>query len=404
MRKTTRRRPPGAGALYQNARGLWIGAFNAGHTPDGKRQRITVSSKNRSEARRKLETAMAAYKTGQLQPGRSPTLREFATEWLEQREKQVTPNTRSIEKAALEQNAIPLLGHKRLNTLRPSDLRTLGEHVIEAGGSPSTAARYQSVFLRMLREAEQEGLTVQRAILAAKKTQIRVKDERTAIPVSDTLKLIHAAQAQPQGVRWLLALMQGIRQGEALGLTWDAIDLEACSITIDWQLQSLPYKDEDDPDAGFTVPLQYEAHQLLRAYHLVRPKTHTSRRVIPLTPWVQTALAAYREAWEENPWGLLFTTRGKPVSRHADARAWKALQTKADVCKTEDGDDKTYYVLHEARHTTATLLLAAGVEPEIIKAIMGHSDIVTQATYQHVNQDMARNALQRVEGLLEITP
>ncbi|EFN92316.1 hypothetical protein HMPREF9278_1797 [Mobiluncus mulieris FB024-16] len=92
------------------------------------------------------------------------------------------------------------------------------------------------------------------------------------------------------------------------------------------------------------------------------------------------------------------------MSRYADARAWKALQSQADVCKTEDGDNKEYYVLHEARHTTATLLLAAGVEPEIIKAIMGHSDVVTQAAYQHVNQDMARKALQQVEGLLEITP
>ena len=44
------------------------------------------------------------------------------------------------------------------------------------------------------------------------------------------------------------------------------------------------------------------------------------------------------------------------------------------------------------------------MEPEIIKAIMGHSDVVTQAAYQHVNQDMARKALQQVEGLLEITP
>ena len=44
-------------------------------------------------------------------------------------------------------------------------------------------------------------------------------------------------------------------------------------------------------------------------------------------------------------------------------------------------------MLHEARNTTATLLVEAGVDPKIIKAILGHSSIVTSRGYLHVNQD-----------------
>lgn len=392
------RRALGSGSLYQDKRGLWRGAFNAGYTKHGTRQRIVVSSRSYTEARQKLQAAMAAYTTGKLKPGRSPTIKTIAEAWIKTRAKRVRPATLAIENAAIDQYIIPLLGTKQLTKLTPSDVRQIGDQVLEDGRSGATAARYQSVFLRMLREAEADGLPVPRLIFTVEKTRVP-KGKREAISNTDALKLIEVASRAPAGVRWLLALMQGLRQGEALGLTWDAINLEEGTLQIEWQLQELRYKNPEDHTAGFRMPLQYEARQLAGGFHLVRPKSEAGRRVIPLTPWVAAALTRYKDAWEPNRWGLLFTHAGKPVSKHRDTAAWKALQDTAGVTKTGGG----HYVLHEARHTCATLLLAAGISPEIIKAIMGHSDIVTQANYQHVNQDMARQALRQVEGLLQIS-
>lgn len=392
------RRALGSGSLYQDKRGLWRGAFNAGYTKHGTRQRIVVSSRSYTEARQKLQAAMAAYTTGKLKPGRSPTIKTIAEAWIKTRAKRVRPATLAIENAAIDQYIIPLLGTKQLTKLTPSDVRQIGDQVLEDGRSGATAARYQSVFLRMLREAEADGHPVPRLVFTVEKTRIP-KNDREAISSADALKLIEVASRDPSGIRWLLALMQGLRQGEALGLTWDAIDLDTGTLQIEWQLQELRYKNPEDHTAGFRMPLQYEAHQLVGGFHLVRPKSEAGRRVIPLTPWVAAALTRYKDAWEPNRWGLLFTHAGKPVSKHRDTAAWKALQDTAGVTKTGGG----HYVLHEARHTCATLLLAAGISPEIIKAIMGHSDIVTQANYQHVNQDMARQALRQVEGLLQIS-
>lgn len=391
------RRALGSGSLYQDKRGLWRGAFNAGYTKHGTRQRIVVSSRSYTEARQKLQAAMAAYTTGKLKPGRSPTIKTIAEAWIKTRAKRVRPATLAIENAAIDQYIIPLLGTKQLTKLTPSDVRQIGDQVLEDGRSGATAARYQSVFLRMLREAEADGLPVPRPIFTVEKTRVP-KGKREAISNADALKLIEAASRAPAGVRWLLALMQGLRQGEALGLTWDAINLEEGTLQIEWQLQELRYKNPEDHAAGFRMPLQYEARQLAGGFHLVRPKSEAGRRVIPLTPWVAAALTRYKDAWEPNRWGLLFTHAGKPVSKHRDTAAWKVLQDTAGVTKTGGG----HYVLHEARHTCATLLLAAGISPEIIKAIMGHSDIVTQAGYQHVSKTMARDALQDAERFLGI--
>ena len=61
------------------------------------------------------------------------------------------------------------------------------------------------------------------------------------------------------------------------------------------------------------------------------------------------------------------------------------------------------YLLHEARHTTATLLLEAGVDTAIITAILGHSSIVTTRGYQHASQALARRALDDVAARLGLT-
>ena len=60
------------------------------------------------------------------------------------------------------------------------------------------------------------------------------------------------------------------------------------------------------------------------------------------------------------------------------------------------------YVLHEARHTTATLLLAAGVDEAVITAIMGHSDYATTQTYLHAPTELLSRALDRVAEQLQL--
>jgi site-specific recombinase XerD len=63
-----------------------------------------------------------------------------------------------------------------------------------------------------------------------------------------------------------------------------------------------------------------------------------------------------------------------------------------------------YYVPHEARHTTATLLLEAGVDHHVITAILGHSSIVTSRGYQHVRTQLASKALEQIAAQLQLAP
>jgi len=56
--------------------------------------------------------------------------------------------------------------------------------------------------------------------------------------------------------RWLLALDGGLRQGEALGLGRESVDLDAATASVDWQLQRIAYAHGCGPQAGKRWPVQ----------------------------------------------------------------------------------------------------------------------------------------------------
>ena len=84
-----------------------------------------------------------------------------------------------------------------------------------------------------------------------------------------------------------------------------------------------------------------------------------------------------------------------------DRAEWEALQDAAQVAHVADGTGRRYEI-HEARHTTATLLLAAGVDQHVVTSILGHSSIAVTRGYQHVNHEMKRDAMASIAQRLAI--
>jgi integrase len=399
-----KRRQYGTGSVYQRASdGRWIGAAVAGWTAKGTSRRITVScsaEEGAAECKRRLKKKVAEIAlNGAPAVGVSSraTVKSWAQTWMPTTKTRLRPKSWQTSRSAVNAWIIPTIGQRRLDELNPGDIRAVTNAARKAGRSSSTALRIQVVLTQMLRDAVIEGHQVPPRVLMLAKPAAAASD-RDAIATPDALVLLKVATGQESGSRWVAALLQGMRQGECLGLTWDAVDFESGLIDVSWQLQALPYI--SGRSGPFRVPDGYEYRKLDGALCLVRPKTEKGRRIIPMVPWMATALHTWRNLSPESPHGLVWPrAEGRPETSSADRAAWYALQVTAKV----QHPSGRRYQLHEARHTTATLLLEAGVDPEVIKAILGHSSIVTSRGYQHVSQTLTRNAMNELAERLQLS-
>ncbi len=117
------------------------------------------------------------------------------------------------------------------------------------------------------------------------------------------------AAERRNGTRWSVALALGLRQGEALGLRWRYVDLDAATLTVRWQLQRQNWR--HGCAAPHTCGARYHRASCPRGCTaharacpkrtggglvLAELKTARSRRTIALPAALVTALRAHRAA------------------------------------------------------------------------------------------------------------
>lgn len=379
----------------------WRGTKEAGWTAAGKRRRITVTGKTEAEARRRLRDKSAEIEraAGQVatQSAARMTVKNWSDAWLEIRLETVRPATYTSDRNAVRQFIVPTIGVKRLVELGPADVRAVNAKVRAKGLGQPSVLRVQRILVKMLRDSLEEGYSVPSAIFNIKAGE-KPESAREALEIEQAVAVIEQAAATlPHATRYLVSFIQGLRQGEALGLTWEALDFEARTITVDWQLQPLPYRDKADRSAGFRIPANYEVRHLAGRFHLVRPKSKAGRRVIPMMPEMADALLAYRETASENPHGLVWARpNGWPIDKAHDAQEFRDLQAAVGVHHPSGRP----FVGHEMRNTAAQILKELGVDEVTITAIMGHSSYLVSRGYMTSRMDEKRKAIEGAARML----
>lgn len=380
-------------------KGRWFGEYGVGFKKNGGRDRRTVSASTEAEAKRRLAAKLRELdRDGSSSSVGRTTVKTWAGEWLTIAEKSNRPNSQTVDIAGAKW-IVEAIGHRQLSQLEPRDVRAV-HAAIEATCKSSTAARYHGTLMRMLKAAALEGHRIPQNTFLVEMPTPDVND-RDAVPLDKALRMLKVATELPHASRWIAALLQGVRQGEALGLTWDEVTED--HFTLAWQLQPLPYKIKRDTTSGFRIPRGYEVRQLDGQMHLVRPKSKAGWRIVPMLPVMWQALEAWKEIAPKNDHGLVWpSSSGRPANEDDDRQEWYGIQGNAEV-----GHEKgsRYYKVHEARHTTGTLLRLLNVPDATRIAIMGWSSVASGKAYEHVDAAVMkemRDALQSVAGVLEL--
>jgi integrase len=374
------RRGNGEGSIYQDKSGRWRGFVDLGYM-NGKRKRKYVSGATKKAVAAKLVQVAQSRDAGQLPAiiERTPTLGEWMTFWLDNIARaRVRPSTMRAYQGYVRNRIVPALGHHRLDRLQPEHLEAFYRESAKTL-KPATVLQMHRVISRALKIAMRRGRVPRNVATLVDAPSVPHREVKP-YSADEARRILLAAQGQRKAARWSVAFALGLRQGEALGLHWDSVDLDSETLTVRQALQRIPGQ-------GLV---------------LVPPKSVAGRRTVVLPKPLAEALRAHRAAqnaerlaagrsWHET--GFVFTTPiGTPLDPRNDYLAWRQLLRDAGVRHAR---------LHDARHTAATLLLVQGVHPRVAMQILGHSQItLTLGTYSHVVPELQRDAANRMADAL----
>lgn len=306
-----------------------------------------------AEGRRRAEQGLATS---------DQTLQAFLTHWLHEVAKpSVRPSSylRYVEVVRLQ--ILPALGHLKLSQLGVEPIQAM---LNRCPGSPE---KVRAVLRNALNVAVKWRLLSWNPAALADLPRWTPRPARW-LELPEALRLLEVAKGT-----WLepivtLALATAIREGEILGLRWSDVDLSARTLTVNVQMQR-----------GQLVPV----------------KTQASQAPLPLPEIACRALRDHRDRHQiRSLRRLVFTTKnGTPYSARNLLRAFKRLLERADLPQE--------IRFHDLRHSTASLLVASGVDPITVQAILRHANVrTTLEVYSHAMPDTLREASQTLDLLL----
>ena len=327
-----------------------------------------------------VETREAAYKelvlmeqlvaAGKM-PRRAkdiPTFQEWIPVWLESRRSEVRPVTFLGFQTTIKLHLLPALGHLKVDQITPLRIETLYRELqARKELTANSIHRIHALLNHSLASAARHGFTSENPCHAVRKPKA-TKPKLETLTSDEIARLLQtAAQEDPLTyLRWLLAIRFGLRQGEALALTWGDFDLNQKALSITKTVNNLP------GIGNLVTP----------------PKSEHSNRTLPLDQETAQLLAALLKAGSPKAkTDLLFqSSTGSFLDAKTDYDRWQALLKKAGIPPRK---------LHAARHAAATQLLNTGANIRAIQLILGHSSpTFTMATYLHPDQEVLRGALE----------
>ena len=301
------------------------------------------------------EDARVDLRRGVLVAPRPTTLREFAETWLagaldgsirNRSGDRYKPSTLRGYEQALREYVLPEVGAAKLQELRRQDIQRLADDLARRSISAATLRNALLPLRAVCRRALSRGDIQVNPTTGLEIPAVRSRRTRFATPHEAHL-LIEAAPPEDR-VLWATAFYAGLRRGELQALRWSDVDLAGGVLRVErsW-----------DVKAG-----------------VIEPKSFAGRRKVPIAAVLRDYLVSHRMVRQQ---GLVFGREdGAPfatstISLRA-SKAWKPAGLRP-------------ITLHECRHTFASLMIAAGVNPKALQTFMGHSSItVTLDRYGHL--------------------
>jgi integrase len=384
--------------IRQRADRRWEAAASLGWK-NGKRHRKSFYGRTREEVQHKLTKALHDRQRGlPVVEDEKQTVGVFLERWLEE---SVKPSVRPLTwqqyashvrlyMAAKDEHGrflpSPAIGAIRLVRLEPRHVQVLMNAKLRSGLSPRTVQLMLSILRHALDQALKWG-TVSRNVGKLVDPPRVKRLEIKPLTTEQARTFLNAAKGDRLEALYVTALSLGLREGEALGLRWQDVNLDEKTLRVQQAVSRIGGKRFGGPS------------KLM----FVEPKSDRSRRALALPDVIVRALRVHRVQQAElrllagKRWqnlDLVFCTEvGTPRDPSDLVRHFKRMLANAELPSS--------IRFHDLRHSAASLLLAQGVPLRTIMEMLGHSTITLTANlYSHVAPTLLRDAADKMDAIL----
>lgn len=339
----------------------------------------TMKEAKQAERNLLLDVEENGLPSNQSDGFQDPTFEELASLWLENYKTTVKPSTFENVKSKVEKMTEEHFKELKLKKITVAYCQRV---VIELSKNYVLYNHYLSVINRIFKYAVLMDILDSNPFDKVIKPKSRQTQRKGNFLTKEELKeFLKLAQTTTLSYFFpLVHLMAytGLRQGEALALKWSDIDFENKKITVD-----------------------KTAARIKEKQTLQTPKTKNSKRVISIDPTTLSIL----KSWKKDQIKIYFKNgkhfEGDDNFIFTNQRGdWVHIHNFIPYFKRFVTDHKLKPITpHGLRHTHASLLFSAGVEPKNISDRLGHSTVqITLDLYTHITEEQRTDT---VEKLLE---
>ena len=323
------------------------------------------------------------------------TVDDWFNFWIENIVGDLAPNTRRNYRERYNRNMKAILGRLKLSDVKPMHCKAVLTRM-DKDYAGSTIRQTYIAMGTMFRSALMNGLIAKHPMDGVRYTKpVRAVSDIKFLTIEEQEKFLEVAKRSHNYFQYALMLETGLRTGEMIGLTWDAIDWKKRTLTVN---KTLEYRHKQ----GY--------------WRAGPPKTQQSYRTIPLTSKAYAILEMVAANVGERKESETLSQTLEYIDRRTGQTSTLVMRDlvfinfrTGEPAKNSSYDTHLYklcdeagikrFSMHVLRHTYATRAIERGVQPKVLQKLLGHASIqTTMDRYVHVTDESLSIAIKQFEG------